>query len=483
MMDSRNRIRRTLIALAWRLRLVRAAAAGLRFLVVGLGLALLPLLLKDLFPDARHALWLAAALAGVSGLVGLLYGLAAPLAPTRVARLADERLGLKERLTAAEEHLHLHPAPALAEAQLAETAERLTAVRARRAFAFRTPREAPLLAPLLMAVVALALLPALPLRLPDFSADAGRQDAAADESVEKPLEQKLEAKTFPATAPPKVEEKDVQRGPLTPRSQQGDLTAVFKDTKVSEKRPDFGSFVKQGDDRMKLLAKPENIPDLSRDVTESPYQVMIRRMQQQLRAGRMQGLSWDQIERLLSELGDNQQRAGGEGMPDDLLSELQQQGEGSSDKMMSALSRALNRLRDRGQSGRGSGRGLKEAPADGRGGEGQGEGDESKGDGTTGGSKPGTEKSLQTKGDPTQRIPGDKQDAALDGEAREGRMESYDTNLSGPGAQNASRLPYLRVYTQYRRMMEEALTKEPIPFNYREQVKQYFESLEPKSGG
>ena len=27
-------------------------------------------------------------------------------------------------------------------------------------------------------------------------------------------------------------------------------------------------------------------------------------------------------------------------------------------------------------------------------------------------------------------------------------------------------------------MMEEALTKEPIPFNYREQVEEYFRSLE-----
>jgi hypothetical protein len=277
---------------------------------------------------------------------------------------------------------------------------------------------------------------------------------------------------------PKVAEKDVQRGPLAPHTQPGDLAAVFKDTKVSEKRPDFGSFVKQGDDRMKLLAKPESIPDLSRDVTESPYQVMIRRMQEQLRAGRLQGLTWEQIERLLSELGDSQQQAGGRDALDDLMSELDQQGPAPQDRMMSALSRALSRLRDRSQ-GQGKGRGLKEAPADGRAGQGEGEGDdEGKGDGLPGGSKPGTEKSLQTRGEPSPRIPGQKDDAALEGDSREGRKESYDTNLSGPGAETPSRLPYLSVYSQYRRMMEEALTKEPIPFNYREQVKTYFQSLE-----
>jgi hypothetical protein len=68
----------------------------------------------------------------------------------------------------------------------------------------------------------------------------------------------------------------------------------------------------------------------------------------------------------------------------------------------------------------------------------------------------------------------------LEGDVREGQMEAYDTNLSGQGAENASRLPYMDVFSQYRKMMEEALTKEPIPFNYREQVKEYFRSLEAR---
>ena len=66
----------------------------------------------------------------------------------------------------------------------------------------------------------------------------------------------------------------------------------------------------------------------------------------------------------------------------------------------------------------------------------------------------------------------------LEGDLREGQMEAYNTNLSGGGAQNASRLPYMDVFSQYKKTMEEVLTKEPIPFDYREQVKQYFQSLE-----
>jgi len=475
-MDSRDRITRALRRLARRLRLVRAAAAGLRFLVAGLALALLPLLLKGLFADAAWPGGLALGLAlGALGL-GVLYGLLAPLPRARVARLADERLVLKERLTSAEEHLRQREQPDIVEAQLAETAERLHDLSAGRAFPLRAPREAPVLAPLAMLALALVLLPALPVRLPDLGGERGAQEAAQEETADKPLEQKLATPTAPEALLPKAEEREVQRGPLSPLTHQGDLAAVFRDTHVSDKRPDFGSFVKQGDDRMKLLAKPESIPDLGRDVTESPYQVMIRRMQEQLRAGRMQGLSWEQIERLLSELGEAQQQAGGGGMPDDLLQELQN--EGSPDKMMSALSRALNRLRDRGQAGAGKGRSLKEAPPDGQGGQSQGEGNSGESDAEAGGSKPGAEKSLQTRGEPTERVPGAKQDALLEGDPRDGRMESYDTNLSGKGADNPSRLPYLSVFSQYRRAMEEALAKEPIPFNYREQVKAYFQSLE-----
>ncbi len=69
---------------------------------------------------------------------------------------------------------------------------------------------------------------------------------------------------------------------------------------------------------------------------------------------------------------------------------------------------------------------------------------------------------------------------ALSGEQRQGRREAYDTNLRGRGAQNPSRLPYATVFSQYRKLMEEALAKEPIPFEYRTQIRDYFQSLEER---
>jgi hypothetical protein len=147
--------------------------------------------------------------------------------------------------------------------------------------------------------------------------------------------------------------------------------------------------------------------------------------------------------------------------------------------MMSALSRALNRLRDRDEAARGQGKGLKDAPSRQQGSGGKGEGREGgQEDGTPGGSLPGTEKSLQTRRDPTPRIGAEKQDSTLEGDLREGQTEAYDTNLSGLGAQAPSRLPYLDVFSRYKKQMEEVLTREPIPFSYREQVKEYFRALE-----
>jgi hypothetical protein len=204
-------------------------------------------------------------------------------------------------------------------------------------------------------------------------------------------------------------------------------------------------------------------------------------MQEQLKSGRLQGLTWEQIERLLSELGQHQQRAGAGDMPDDLGDELQREAAASPDKMLSALARALNRLRDREAAARGKGQNLREAPGGAERGAGKADGEGiGQDEGSRGGSQAGTGASPQPTGDPSQRIAGEKQDAQLEGELREGRTESYDTNLSGPGAQNPSRLQYLDVLSRYRKMMEEALAKEPIPLNYREQVKEYFQSLEAR---
>jgi hypothetical protein len=480
-MDDRQQIRQAMGRLTWRLRRVRALAAGSRFLVLGLAGAAVACLGKGYLPAWP---WVAGGIALGLGMIGVGYGLLLPVRPAHVARLADTRLDLKERLTAALEHLRHEETGDLARAQVAETAARLRRVRLQDAFPIRFAPEARLAGPLLALVIGVGLLPPIAVEFASDTPPATRPEGEPAENREQPLEQQLAKAETPKAIAPKTEQQDSPIGPRAPRTEAGDEKAVFRDTKMSQQRPDFGSFVKQGDDRLKMLARPENLPDLQRDFTQNPYQVMIHRMQNQIKSGNMQGLSWDQIEKLLSDLGQGEQR-GGNGATDDLLQELQKDGKGSPDRMLSALSRALKRRgQDPGGQGSGKGKDLREAPSRQSGeGAGQGEGDGKNGgkeDGQPGGSQPGTERSLQTRQDPTTRIGGDKQDTTLDGEGRAGRMEAYDTNLSGKGEKAPSQLPYLSVFSRYKKMMEEALAKEPIPLSYREQVKQYFKTLEPR---
>ncbi len=52
--------------------------------------------------------------------------------------------------------------------------------------------------------------------------------------------------------------------------------------------------------------------------------------------------------------------------------------------------------------------------------------------------------------------------------------------MTGQGARVPSRLGYLGVLGRYRKMMEDAITREQIPRDYHAQIKQYFEALDER---
>mgnify|MGYP003294306921 CR=1 FL=1 len=68
----------------------------------------------------------------------------------------------------------------------------------------------------------------------------------------------------------------------------------------------------------------------------------------------------------------------------------------------------------------------------------------------------------------------------LEGESRRGRKDGYDTNMTGRGGQMGSRLQYLGVIGQYRKMMEDAITRESVPRDYHSQIKDYFQALDER---
>ena len=71
-------------------------------------------------------------------------------------------------------------------------------------------------------------------------------------------------------------------------------------------------------------------------------------------------------------------------------------------------------------------------------------------------------------------------DVSVEGESRRGKKEGYDTNLSGRAGQMPSRLMYLGVVGQYRKMMEDAITREQVPRDYHDQIRNYFQALDER---
>ena len=68
----------------------------------------------------------------------------------------------------------------------------------------------------------------------------------------------------------------------------------------------------------------------------------------------------------------------------------------------------------------------------------------------------------------------------MEGESRNGRKEGYDTNMAGRGSKMPARMPYLGVIGQYRKMMEDSISREQVSRDYHAQIKDYFQALDER---
>ena len=93
---------------------------------------------------------------------------------------------------------------------------------------------------------------------------------------------------------------------------------------------------------------------------------------------------------------------------------------------------------------------------------------------------PGKGKSGSPKGEASQRLRASPYDVGVEGESRNGRKDGYDTNMSGRGSKMPSRMPYLGVIGQYRKMMEDSIARESIPRDFHSQIKDYFQALDER---
>jgi hypothetical protein len=467
----------------------RAVFYGVRGLAWGLCLAVVPVALRALM--GPWALWVAGGLALGGGLLGVLYGALLRVPPVDALGVADRAFDLKDRLATAHDLLGRPERGALADAAIADAEAHAGQIALQRAVPWRWPREAKLLPAPVLALAVLPYLPPVPIpdvSMPSFTPATEEEKkpeaTGPQQAIERPTPKKVEQ-----VERVEMQDRDYQTRP-NPESREhakGDLAAAFKDTNVATKRPDFSSFLKQGDDRIRLLERVDSLPDLQRDFTQSQYKVMFRKSRSLLSGIDPRQMTPEKLRQLLDEMNRMGRRPGsGGGGEGDWGQEMMEGAEaldrGQMDKAMEAMERALQKMRaqeERDRGGKGLQGGQRGRGRDERGGSGRpGEDEPDFGEGQ--GSLPGKGTNPGWRGDPTNRLGQSPFDIGVEGQMRKGRRESYDTNMLGKGAQNPSRLPSMSVVTQYRKMMEEALAKEAIPLDYRSQVRDYFQALEER---
>ncbi|HUF91130.1 MAG TPA: hypothetical protein VMR23_02060 [Candidatus Limnocylindria bacterium] len=422
-------------------------------------------------------------------LVGVLFGLTRPIPVADAARLADRAFGLEDRVATALEWAHRPDRTPLVAALVTDATERVQGLPPRAIVRRIMPREARMLpVPVLMAVV-LVLAPALPMPsgrfLPDFSPGDG-SDEAEQRAAGAMVEDRARPVQRDRLKPNAFEEKDfAQRAGGGGAATSGDLSAIFKDTALAAQRPDFNSFLKKGDERLKMLEQVDRLPDLQSDFTSSNYKMVFKKSK-----ALTGGLRPDQISpQKLRELLEEMQRLGRKGgnWGNEASEGMEALEGGEPDRAMDAMQRALDKMRAQEEAQR-SGKGLRGGRDNSRGGSrgrDRGEGGESGypddmdfGEGE--GLMPGRGKSASPKGEASQRLRANPYDVGVEGESRRGRKDGYDTNMTGRGGAMASRLQYLGVIGQYRKMMEDAITRESVPRDYHSQIKDYFQALDER---
>src|SRR5262249_183257 len=302
------------------------------------------------------------------------------------------------------------------EALVADTVARVERLDRRFIIPRLLPRVAKLVPVPLVAGLLLSVAPPIPLpegRLPNFS-------VSKDEEEEKPKERVGDMQTADrATAAKRdpIQRADLQERNMVPRSgvggqsQPGDLSAVFKDTSLGSKAPDFNSFLKKGDERIRMLEQVDRLPDLQQDYTPRQTKVIFQRAKA-LRGGLDPSkVSPEKLRELLNEM----ERLGRKGGPNnwggDISDGMEALEGGQTDKAMEAMERALSKMRAMDEKGR-EGKGLRGGRENGdrrsgqrgrdRGAGQQGSGMGEEGDFPEGeGLLPGRGKSGSPKGDPT----------------------------------------------------------------------------------
>src|SRR5437773_8391724 len=371
--------------------------------------------------------WIAGARVVVGAGAGIAYGLARRVALADVARVADRAFGLDDRVATTLEWAERPDRTRLVDSLVADTIARVEALEIKRVVRRVVPREARFLAIPVLACVVLAISPPIPMpsgRFPDFlpSGEEEREERAGSSMLEETTRQLSKD----PLKRPSFEERDfAQRAGGSGATTTGDLSAIFKDTSLANSRPDFNSFMKKGDERLRMLEQTDRMPDLQSDFTNSQYKMVYRKSKALTGGLRPDQISPQKLRELLEEM-ERLGRKGGGNWSGDAMEGMEALEGGQSDRAMEAMQKALDKMRAMDEAQR-SGKGLRggrESERGGRGkdrarGDGMGPEDQDFGEGE--GLMPGKGRSGHPKAEATQRSRANPFDVGGEGESRRGR--------------------------------------------------------------
>lgn len=473
-------VRRVSAQVRWR----RAEHGALRGVFYGALVGVLVLVLKTAL--GGWALIVAGGCVTVGVIIGAAWGFARRVPDVDAARLGDRFYGLEDRVATALEWSSRSDRTTLVDALVADATARVRALQARQVVRRRLPREAKWLPLPVAAALVLSLAPPVPLpsgRLPDFSTTTEPEEVRERTVGDLTQDERRPTPKDPLRRPAFEERDYVQRAAAGGAAMAGDLAAIFKDTSLGSQRSDFNSFLKKGDERLRMLEQVDRLPDLQSDFTTSQYKMIFRKSKALAGGLRPDQISPQKLRELLEEM-ERLGRKGGGNWGSEVSEGMEALEYGQQDRAMEAMEKALNKLRameEQQRTGRGL-RGGRESDRTARGERGRGgsggpdEQDFGEGEGLL----PGKGKSGSPKGEASQRLRANPFDVGVEGESRKGRKEGYDTNMTGRAGRMPSRLTYMGVIGQYRKVMEDALAREQIPRDYHGQIKDYFQSLDER---
>jgi hypothetical protein len=477
------RLERLVRRVAGQVRRRRLEFYGLKGAFWGSLAAVVPLLVKGVAGPAASVV--AAGLVALGAAAGAAFGLALKAPGPDVARVADRAFGLEDRVATAVEWARRPDRTPLVDRLVEDAIAHVEGLQSSAAVRRVLPGEARLLPLPLLVVLALAFAPAVRLPVGRTSDVAAHSDVeGAPDRVGK-LETSDQALAKPEAAKPgPLSERDVvQASPSLVSA--SDRPALFKDTALGAQRPDFSSFLRKGDERLKLLEQVESLPDLQSDFTQSAYKAMLdqsKTLTQGLRPEQVPAQKLRQLLEQMEQLGNKQAQEAAQNAAQGLKA-LEH---GQQEKAIDAMNRSLNTLRHAEEERKGALNlsGGKQGDTGRR----SSESGESKDLGNSEQEDPGGSKGLEPgkgpgehpKGEATPRLGAKPYDSEVEGDPRSGKKDSVETNTFGRAARVPSRLPSGSAFDQYQRMMEEAIAREEVPRDYQPQVKDYFRALSEK---